>query len=445
MHRQILRLAVPNIISNITVPLLGAVDLAMMGRLDGLIFAGAVSLGAMIFNFMYWAMGFLRMGTAGFTAQAYGVGDEAEQGRILGRGLLLALGGALVLWGLQDLILSGAFWYMEPEPALQTATRSYFKIRIWGAPAAIAAFAFGGWFIGMQNTRIPMWIAIAVNVFNIAFNYLFVFIWDFKADGVAYGTVAAQYLGLGLNLYCLHRFYPGVLRHLRDRAVWQRQAFGRFLNVNKDVFLRTLLIIAVFSFFTAESARYGNTTLVMNTILYEFFIFFSYAVDGFAHAAEALTGRFTGERRPVEAARCVRAIFLWGTTMAVLFSAVYAVAYEPILHLFTKDVSVRTAALPYLPWVLVMTLAGFPAFLWDGVYAGGLRTQAMLYTMLAATAAYFGLYYAARGAWGNHALWAALIAFLICRGGLMTLLYRRWPTGGKPAKEKNRNFAKTDL
>ncbi|MDE7150040.1 MAG: MATE family efflux transporter, partial [Bacteroidales bacterium] len=295
MHRQILRLAVPNIICNITVPLLGAVDLAMMGRLDGLVFAGAVSLGAMIFNFMYWAMGFLRMGTAGFTAQAYGAGDTAEQGRILGRGLVLAFSGALLLWLLQDAVLAGAHWYMDPEAALWTATTAYFKIRIWGAPAAIAAFAFGGWFIGMQNTRIPMWIAVAVNVFNILFNYFFVFTLNLKAEGVAYGTVAAQYLGLGLNLFCLRRFYPAALRHLRDRALWQKTAFGRFLNVNKDVFLRTLLIIAVFSFFTAESARYGNPTLVMNTILYEFFIFFSYAVDGFAHAAEALVGRFTGE------------------------------------------------------------------------------------------------------------------------------------------------------
>ncbi len=424
MHRQILRLAVPNIISNITVPLLGAVDLAMMGRLDGLVFAGAVSLGAMIFNFMYWALGFLRMGTAGFTAQAFGAGDEAEQGRILGRGLILALGGALLLWLLQDAVLAGARWYMDPEAELWAATTAYFKIRIWGAPAAIAAFAFGGWFIGMQNTRIPMWIAIAVNVFNILFNYLFVFTLDLKVDGVAYGTVAAQYLGLGLNLFCLYRFYPIALRHLRDRAVWHKSAFGRFLNVNKDVFLRTLLIIAVFSFFTAESARYGNTTLVMNTILYEFFIFFSYAVDGFAHAAEALVGRFTGEGRPRKKRRCIRAIFLWGTGMAVLFAGVYAAAYTPILHLFTKEAAVWQAARPYLPWVLAMTLVGFPAFLWDGVYAGGLRTQAMLYTMLTAAAAYFGLYYATRGLWGNHALWAALVAFLLCRGLLMTLFYR---------------------
>lgn len=434
MHRRILRLAVPNIISNITIPLLGAVDLAMMGRLDGLVFAGAVSLGAMIFNFMYWAMGFLRMGTAGFTAQAYGAHDEAEQGRILGRGLVLALAGALVLWGLQNVILSGAYWYMRPDADLWAATTAYFKIRIWGAPAAIATFAFSGWFIGMQDTRTPMWIAIAVNVFNILFNYLFVFIFDLKAAGVAYGTLVAQYLGLGLNLYCLCRFYPAALGHLRDRALWHKAAFGRFLNVNKDVFLRTLLIIAVFSFFTAESARYGNTTLVMNTILYEFFIFFSYAMDGFAHAAEALVGRYTGEGRPREKNRCIRAIFLWGTGMTLLFAAVYTTAYEPILHLFTKEAAVWQAARPYLPWVLTMTVVGFPAFLWDGVYAGGLRTRAMLYTMLSAAAAYFGLYYAARGAWGNHALWAALIVFLLCRSLLMTALYRPEKTDGTTAR-----------
>lgn len=425
MHRQILRLAIPNIISNITVPLLGAVDLAMMGRLDGLVFAGAVSVGAMIFNFMYWAMGFLRMGTAGFTAQAYGAQDTDEQGRILGRSLVLALSGALLLWALQDVILSAAFWYMKPEADLMAVTTSYFKIRIWGAPAAIATFAFSGWFIGMQNTRLPMWVAIAVNVCNLLLNYIFIFVLNMQADGAALGTVVAQYFGLAFYFAALHRFSPHALRHLREKALWRKAAFRHFLDVNKDVFLRTLLIIVVFAFFTAESARYGNTVLVMNTILYEFFIFFSYAVDGFAHAAEALVGRFTGARQPRERDRCIRAIFLWGIGMASIFAGVYAVAYQPILRLFTQQAVIWQVAAPYLPWVLVMTIIGFPAFLWDGVYAGSLRTRAMFYTMLLATVLYFGVYYATKELWGNHALWAGLIAFLLCRGVLMTALYPR--------------------
>lgn len=421
MHKQILRLAIPNIISNITIPLLGAVDLAMMGRFDNIAFAGAVSLGAMIFNFMYWALGFLRMGTAGFTAQAYGAALDDEKGRILGRSLFIALLGALLLWIIQDLILVGVAYYINPEPQLWSLTQSYFKIRIWGAPAAIAAFAFGGWFIGMQNTRIPMWIAIAINVFNIGFNYLFVFVLGMHVEGVALGTVISQYLGLLLNIFCLYFLFPKERKHLFDKAVLQKKAFLRFLNINKDVFIRTLCIIFVFSFFTAESTKYGNTTLVLNTILYEFFIFFSYAVDGFGHAGEALTGKFTGANLFTERRKCIGHIFIWGTALTALFLLLYSIFYTQILHLFTSNSEVLALTPNYFYWVLLVTLVGFPAFLWDGIFAGALKTRPMLFTMLFSTATYFILYYTFQSILGNNALWLSLASFLLLRGVIMTI------------------------
>lgn len=423
MHKKIVKLTIPNIISNITVPLLGAVDLAMMGRLNNINLMGAIALGAMVFNFMYWAMGFLRMGTCGFTSQAYGAGKTDELINILGRGILIALVGAFLLWILQIPIIRLALAWVDTDPAVAAATKSYFFIRIWGAPAAIMAFAFSGWFIGMQNTKIPMWIAIFINVCNIGFNYVFVFLFGMQSDGVALGTVLAQYAGLLLTLLIIFTKYKYLLPHFRLSLVVRLKEMKRFMNVNTDIFFRTLLIISVFSFFTAESARYGSEVLVLNTILYQFFIFFSYGMDGFAHAAEAMTGKYIGRGDISLLKKCVKTVFIWGFGMSLLALLVYALGYQNLLRIFTKDIQIHELAKEYYYWILVLPLLSFPAFLWDGVYAGALATKAMLYTMIGATIlCFFPIYYLLSSYWGNHALWFALLLFLVVRGLLMTLL-----------------------
>lgn len=427
MNREILRLAVPNLISNITVPLLGAIDLAMIGRMNDLTYVGAISLGAMIFNFIYWSLGFLRMGTCGFTAQSFGARKPEECTLTLLRSLFIALCGAALLLILQSPVLHIALLWAQPEAALAEATASYFRIRIWAAPATISAFAFAGWFIGMQDSRTPMWVAIGINVANVLFNYYFIFHAGMGSDGVALGTLCAQYTGLLMNI-------GFAIRTLRKkeagwpvsfRKVWIASALRRFLHVNSDIFLRTLLIIAVFSFFTAQSSRLGNEYLVLNTFLYQFFIFYSYAMDGFAHAAEALSGRFTGSGEKERKRKTVRQVFRWGLGIAVLFTTVYAVAYTPILRIFTSEAHILEMSRDYYLWILAISLIGFPAFLWDGVYAGSLATKPMLATMFLSTLVFFLSYYAGAETLHNHAMWLAMTLFLLTRGLSMGLYARK--------------------
>lgn len=441
MNKSILKLAIPNLISNVTVPLLGAIDLAMIGRIDSLTAVGAISLGAMIFNFIYWSLGFLRMGTCGFTSQAFGSGNKEETVLTLFRSLFIAGCGAFLLIVLQKPILQAALLWTRPEPDLAEATARYFQIRIWAAPATISAFAFSGWFIGLQDAKTPMWTAICINLFNILFNYIFVFVQGLGSDGVALGTLCAQYGGLLLNigfaLRILRNKYPAASpangkgknsarasfpwMKIRASAVFQTRALNRFLHVNSDIFLRTLIIIFIFSFFTAESSRLGKECLVLNTLLYQFFIFYSYAMDGFAHAAEALSGKYTGGGLWFQKRKTVKQIFHWGTGTALFFCIGYAVLYTPILRIFTHDSGILTMSRDYYFWILGIALIGFPAFLWDGIYAGSLATKRMLLTMALAAAGFLSCYFLCRGFLHNHAMWLAMTVFLILRGGLMTL------------------------
>ena len=425
LNGQILRLAVPNLISNVTVPLLGAIDLAMMGRMNSLTAMGAISLGAMIFNFIYWALGFLRMGTCGFTAQAYGANRMDECVVTLFRGLCIALLGGLLLWVLQTPILRIALSAAAPEAELAEATARYFRIRIWAAPASIAAFAYAGWFIGMQDSKTPMWVAIFVNLANIGFNYLFIFVYHFGSDGVATGTVLAQYTGLLLYTVFAVKRLTKLPHRVRWRAIAEVKALKRFLNVNSDIFLRTLLLIAVFGFFTARSTRFGSEILVLNTLLYQFFIFYSYAMDGFAHAAEALCGKFTGSGERQEKRKTVRYVFLWGLGIGLAFTLCYGLGFDGIMRLFTDDTQILGLSRQYFFWIPLVTLLGFPAFLWDGVYAGSLASKAMLLTMAFSVLGFFALFYGFCPLLQNHAMWLALTGFLCLRGISMGIWSRR--------------------
>jgi MATE family multidrug resistance protein len=425
INREILRLALPNIISGVTIPLLGAVSLAMMGRLNSLVYIGALSVGAMIFNFLYWGFGFLRMGTTGFTAQAFGRAEAGETVEILVRGLLIGLVIAFTILLLQKPILRFAIALIHPSAELTAAVSSYFLIRVWAAPVVLCFFVASGWLIGMQDTKTLMWITIVINVLNVIFNYLFIFVFDIRnTDGAAAGTVCAQYCGFVVTLSILQVKYRIVSRSFSCivmRVVRDAHTLRRFLSVNTDIFIRTLCFIFVFAFFTAESARYGEQVLVMNTLLYQFYIFFSYACDGFAHAAEALSGRFTGSGENAVKRRSIGYSFLWGMGITLLFLFTYAVGYDSILLMFTSDSGVLGLADNYYLWILIITLVGMPAFLWDGIFAGSLQTRPLVYTMLFATFSFFGTYYLLRIQLGNDALWLALTVFLIIRGLCLTL------------------------
>jgi MATE family multidrug resistance protein len=427
VNKRILHLAVPNIISNITVPLLSMVDISLVGHLEtnSKLHIGAISLGTMIFNFIYWGFSFLRMGTSGFTAQAYGKGDNRESMLTLSRAVAVALGGALLLIALQGPIARLGFLLLEGSPEVERLARQYYFIRIWAAPATIGLYALTGWFIGMQNARIPMFLAIVVNLLNIGFNVLLIRYFGMDSDGVALGTVIAQYCGLILGVFLFLRYHRSLLVYWSYRAMMELKALRLFFSVNKDIFIRTICLIFVMSFFTAQSANIGNTVLAVNSVLLQFFMFFSFVMDGFAYAAEALTGRFIGEGSRGRLKQTVNLLFRWGIGFALLFTTVYVLLDDQILGLLTNNQEVLGSSNQYIYWVYSIPLLTFAAFLWDGIYIGATASQGMRNAMLLSTLVIFiPAYYLLIGPMGNQGLWLAFMLFQASRGVIQTFLSR---------------------
>jgi len=417
VNKRILKLAIPNIVSNITVPILGMVDLALMGHLDSVNYIGAIALGSMIFNFLYWGFGFLRMGTSGFTAQAYGKRSMPDSIHTLGRALMVALFGGVLLIIFQFPINKLAFWLLSGDASVEVLASEYFYIRIWAAPAAIGLYAFTGWFIGMQNTRFPMFIAILVNLVNLILNIVLVFAFNMKSEGVAYGTLAAQYAGLILAVILFKKYYGKLMKHFRIIELKKLGVLKEFMLVNKDIFIRTLCIIAVFTFFTSSSAAIDKNILAVNTVLIQFFFVFSFFVDGLAYAAEALTGRYIGAKDTVNLKLSIKLLFRWGLGIALAFAALYGLGWKPVVGILTDNKNVISTAGDYAIWLGLMPLVAYASFLWDGIYIGATASVAMRNTMLIATVIiFFPVYYLLNDFYGNHALWIALLAFLLTRG-----------------------------
>lgn len=421
-HRHILRIAVPSIVSNITVPLLGLVDVAITGHLGSATYLGAIAVGGMLFNIIYWMFGFLRMGTSGLASQARGARDLPTASTILLRSLAvsLALGVALII--ISPIVREAALLVIAPTDSVGELARLYFNICIFGAPPSLALFALNGWLIGMQNSRTPMLVAITQNVVNIAASLTFVYALGMKVEGVAAGTVTAQWSALALTLLLLRRHYR---RHLTLTLtnLWARREMTRFFTINRDIFFRTLCLIAVHFAFIAAGARLGERELAVNTLLMQLFTLYSYFMDGFAYAGEALTGKAVGagDRHAVRAT--VRGLFQWGAAMATLFTLLYAVGTTPLLSLLTNNGAVITAAMSYRPWTTLLPLAGMAAFVWDGIYIGATETRGMLMSSLLAAMVFVAICLPAFHALGNHALWAAFIAYLATRGIVLTYIY----------------------
>ena len=424
MNRKILQLAIPSIVSNITVPLLGLVDVAFVGHLGSASYIGAIAVGGMLFNMIYWIFGFLRMGTSGMTAQAYGKRDLTEVVRTLlravGVGLLISLG----LWILQSPILRGAFVLIDATEEMKRWASLYFNICIWGAPAVLGLYGFAGWFVGMQNSRFPMFIAITQNIVNIAASLCFVFVLGMKVEGVALGTLIAQYAGLFMAFALWLKYYGRLKAYIDWDGLWGGEAMRRFFSVNSDIFFRTLCLVAVTTFFTSTGARQGDVILAVNTLLMQLFTLFSYIMDGFAYAGEALAGRFIGAKNDVGLRRCIRLLFLWGIGLSLSFTILYAFLGRDFLGLLTNDTSVIEASGDYFYWVLAIPLCGFSAFLWDGIFIGATATRQMLCSMLVASATFFIIYYLFYQSMGNHALWMAFLGYLSLRGGMQWILWR---------------------
>ncbi len=414
--RHILHIAVPSIVSNITVPLLGLVDVTIVGHLGRTSYIGAIAVGGMLFNMVYWLFGFLRMGTSGLTAQAYGRADRPATVLTLVRSLGVALAIGLLFVALHGPAADLAFRFIECPPAVEASARRYFAILVWGAPAVLGLYSLTGWFVGMQNARYPMAVAVTQNVVNIAASAGLVFGLGWQVEGVATGTLVAQYTGLLMAVAGWWHRYRGDARGVSLRALADRAALGRFFTVNRDIFLRTLCLIAVTVFFTSSGAAAGETVLAANALLMQLFMLFSYVMDGFAYAGEALAGRCVGAADPPGFRATVKRLFAWGIALAVAFTLLYAATGRLLLGLLTDDSAVIATAVTYLPWAVAVPLAGFAAFLLDGVFIGATATGRMLTAMATAAATFFLLYHSLSDTLHNHALWLAFLAYLGMRG-----------------------------
>ena len=434
LDTEILRLAIPGIVTNITVPLLGWVDLMLAGRAviadsgqSAAQFVGAVALGSMLFNVMYWLLGFLRMSTSGLTAQAYGAKDVFRIKLLFKQSIVIALIVSLLLILLQVPIFRLMYLIMGASDDVWSMVKTYFGICIWGAPAVLGSYSLTGWFIGIQDTRTPMIVSISQNVVNIVCSLLFVVGLHMKIEGVALGTLIAQWVGLLIGLM----FFKEKSRKLpsaHSTLSSLRFQLSAFLSVSRDIFLRTFCLVAVNLWFVSAGARQGDNILAANALLMTLFTLFSYVLDGFANAGEALSGRYYGNIKTLPEKsdgsrmlqRVIIRLYLWGIVMAVLFTLVYLITGVSILRLFTDSTDVLEAARPYLAWAILVPLAGFAAFVADGICIGLTRTRLMLVASALATLVFFlvslsptmfsfGLLSA------NHALWLALILYLFIR------------------------------
>jgi MATE family multidrug resistance protein len=418
MNRDILRLAIPNLLSNLTVPLVGLADTMVMGNLPEApdLYIGAIGLGGTIFNTLYWSVGFLRMGVTGLTAQAYGQDDYSEQAHIFGRGFGLALLIGFLLMALQLPLEWIGFELLHGEAATEAVAADYFRIRIWAAPAALSLMAIQGWFLGMQNARFPLYITMLVNGLNVGLNIWLALGLDMRAEGVALATVIANYTGLAFALLLVTVRYSQQLRSIRREALFAWEQLLRFFSVNSNIFVRTLCLTFVFAFFTDRSAAAGTGTLAVNQMLLQFLFLMSYGIDGFAYAAESLVGRFVGSHEPLKLRQSIRLLMLWGMGIGLGYSLVYAVGGKWILARFTPGLALQQTAWPYLYWLIAMPILSAAAFMWDGVYIGATATRALRNAMLIVTFGIFLPAYWLTTSWGNHGIWFAMTLFMVGRG-----------------------------
>ena len=434
MHKEILSLAIPSIVTNITVPLLGLVDVAIVGHMGDASYIGAIAVGTMMMNVICWLFGFLRMGTSGMTSQAYGRGDSKEAATILFQAIALgaAIGILFVLF--QPLLLRLFLFFMRPSDEIRAFASVYFHVCVFGLPAALVMYGLTGWFIGMQDTRTPMTVSIFQNIVNIMTSLLLVYVFGMKVEGVALGTLTAQYSGLLLALYILRRKYASHYQLLFSQFTLKpgdyssfsyKHTLNRFFRVNRDIFLRTLFLVAVNAAFTSVGSRQGDVILAVNTLLFQFFTLYSYIMDGFAYAGEAICGKYYGAGNALSFHACIRRLFAWGVIMTVVYTAAYYFGANDILHVLANEQTVIDASEPYLLWVALIPVAGMGAFIWDGVFIGITDSRGMLLSCFVAAIVFAIILSLFFTTMGNHALWLALLSYLLARGVMQTILFWR--------------------
>ena len=428
MNREILRIALPNIISNITVPIMGIAGTMIAGHLgDSVATIGALAIGVSIFNFIYWNCSFIRMGTSGITAQAFGAGDYRTTTLMLARAITVSLVVGLIAIILQRPLGLGALAIMNGNELVS----DYFFARIWAVPAGVLLFGLNGWLTGMQNAIIPMIVAVLVNTIHVAFSIWFAFPLGMGIVGIAYASVVAQWTGVIITAAITWWHFRKSFVAIKWREVIDMAAMKEFFLINRDIIVRTLCIVATYTFFTAASARMGNDNiLAVNTILLQLFTLFSYMNDGFAYAAEALTGRFIGARDVGSLRKAVRGCVIWCLVVAIIYIGVYIGWWRDLLMLFISSDAQDAEVLldyagRYIGWIIAIPLAAAMPFVMDGIMVGATQSRIMRDSMILSTIAYFALFYAFKPIIGNNALWLAFSSYMFLRGALQYFMSHR--------------------
>jgi MATE family multidrug resistance protein len=413
------------IVSNVSVPLLGIVDTGVTGHLENAAYLGAVAIGGAVFGFLYTGVNFLRMGTTGIAAQAYGAGDAAGIRNALGQALVVALLVAMLLLLVQSPLIALGLTLLGPEAGVAVVAREYIEIRIWSAPATLASYALIGWFIGLQNARVPLLIVVTANLTNIILDLVFVLLLDMKVAGVALASVIAEFTGVALGLLF-------AARELQKRGgAWDTarlttlREYGAFFAINAHLFIRTIALVGTLAFVTAQGARLGTLVLAANAILMNLQHLLSFALDGVAHAAEALTGKAVGARDRTALRRAVSLSLRWSVGIAVGFSACYALTGRWYVHLLTDLPAVRATTLTYLPWLIVSPVVSVWSYLYDGVFVGATRAREMRDIMLISALLVFLPAWYLLQPLGNHGLWLAFMLFMASRAVGMHYFYER--------------------
>ena len=415
-HRSVLAIALPIVASNVSTPLIGVVDTAVVGQLGEAYYIGAVAIGSLIFTFLFWAFGFLRMGTTGFTAQAEGAGDNDELRAVLARALVIAGLAGLALIVLQSLIGIAAFSMIDASENVETHAQGYFAIRIWSAPAALANFAILGWFIGLGRAPIAFLLQIILNFTNIVLDGLFVLVFDMRVEGVAIGTVIAEISAAGIGFLFVHRELKSRAGDWNMELIRNVEKLKRMLAVNGDIMIRTLCLIFSFSWFTARSAEFGDTILAANTVLMNLFGMSAYLLDGFAFAAEVHVGKAVGARSETRFKAAVAISSLWAFGLCLIISLAFLLLGGYAVDLMTVNQEVRDTARTYLFWAALAPIFGIACFQLDGIYIGATRTVDMRNMMILSMAIYLVAWWYLELTFGNHGLWASLIVLFIVRG-----------------------------
>lgn len=422
-YRTVLWLSIPIILANLTQPLMSAVDTAVAGHLPGAHYLAGVALGALLFNFVFWGFGFLRMGTTGVVAQYFGSQESTAVVLTIGRAMLIAWGIGVLLWILQIPIIEGGLALLGASADATEQARLYAYGRIWAAPFALTNYVIAGWLLGVQRVRVALAIQILINIVNLVTVLTFVYGFDWGVQGIGRATAIADISGTLVGLTLIWRWYQAELKKIAWRVLLESKALQRLFQINSHLFVRTACLQATMAWFVHMGAQQGDALLAANAVLLNFLAFTAYGLDGFAHAAETLSGEAVGRQNQARLSRVIRVTLVWGLVGSALYALTYGVAGMQLIGLLTDQIDIATLASQYLIWLVLATFVSMPAYMYDGVYMGATRTQPLMWIMLACALIFFGLSWVLVPLWGNHGLWLAFLTFNGLRGvGLRVLL-----------------------